>query len=84
MMVGGCPGPPSAENDGLGTFPSPWEPEALGTEQCTCGPKCHSGSVLTIRYSQGPLPPSLTGTPLLGLCRAKERTGLIPSWLNKG
>lgn len=26
------PGPPSAGNGGLGTFSSPWEPEALGTE----------------------------------------------------
>lgn len=84
MVLGGCPRPPSAVNGGLGTFSSPWEPKALGTEQGTFGCKCPSGSVLKVRYGQRPLPPRLTGTPLLGMCRAKERTGLIPLGLNKG
>lgn len=85
MMLGGFPqSHPLQEMAGLGTLGSPWEPDALGTEQCTLGSKYHSGSVSELRYSQEPLPPRLIGTPLIGISRVKEMTGLIPLWLNKG
>lgn len=60
------PDPSLQEMAGVGILSSPWESEALGTEQCTSGCKHHSGSVLESKYSQGALPPRLTGIPLLG------------------
>lgn len=85
MMLGGLLQAHSLqEMAGLGTLSSPWEPDALGTEQCTLGSKYHSRSVPELRCSQEPLLPRLIGTSLLSISRVKEMTGLIPLWFNKG